>query len=436
MSIEMIKQINMVEFLSNHYGIRFKNSGAQFVAFSPFNDEKQASFYVKQAADGHWLFKDFSSGHAGSLIDFVLIKEGFTEVSDSLKHISKLSSIQGSGQTVEVLSSEQVPRYDIEDIYSKIQANDNMPSQQYLIDRGINANVIEDLCNNSILLYNQHDGISYCCFAVFNREGNLTSLDNHEINGDRKFILGQKEIFTRDWDTLPNSDEVFICEGIIDYLSMKTILENSIPGLALLGNIVNFNPELLQKAKKIISSLDGDKGGLSCLLDLQEMFPDKEFSVCNYGDNNKDPNEYLQSEKKAEGSKSSEGSKSLTSKDKLSIYQEYMKAKKKDKKKIALKWGINRTYMYQIIKECEEFILNGFTERRRGRKPTGAPKTLDEAISKISQLEEEKKHEATEKERFIARSEFLKVRLKWADIEAAELRKEEKAKKQIKKKKK
>ena len=68
--------------------------------------------------------------------------------------------------------------------------------------------------------------------------------------------------------------------------------------------------------------------------------------------------------------------------------------------------------MYEIIKECEENILNGFSARRPGRKPKGAPSTLDEALKRISVLEDEKIHEAREKERLYARSEFLKIRLK------------------------
>ena len=109
-----------------------------------------------------------------------------------------------------------------------------------------------------------------------------------------------------------------------------------------------------------------------------------------------------------------------------------------NKTEVALRWGINRSYMYQVVKECEELILNGFSERRPGRKPEGAPATLDEAMKRISVLEEEKRHEAKEKERFHARSEFMKVRLKWAEIEAEELQGEKKksSKKQIKKKKK
>ncbi len=104
-----------------------------------------------------------------------------------------------------------------------------------------------------------------------------------------------------------------------------------------------------------------------------------------------------------------------------------------------MKWGINRSYMYQIVSECEESIRNGFSHRCPGRRPNHAPTTLKEAIERIAALEEGKHREEVEKEKYIARSEFMALRLKWAQIEAAELRGECLAdshkKKQIKKKK-
>jgi len=64
----------------------------------------------------------------------------------------------------------------------------------------------------------------------------LKCLDNHRIDGPEKFVLGRKSIYTRDWEVLSRSDEVFVCEGIIDYLSVKTMEEDNLAGLALLGN--------------------------------------------------------------------------------------------------------------------------------------------------------------------------------------------------------
>jgi len=97
LNVEEIKSLNMVEVLNRHYGMNFQITGGQHVSLSPFTSESNPSFHVRQAQDGHWLFKDFSSGHGGSLIDFVLIKEGFSEVSEALGHIRTKSGVHSVG---------------------------------------------------------------------------------------------------------------------------------------------------------------------------------------------------------------------------------------------------------------------------------------------------------------------------------------------------
>ena len=426
-SIEQVKRLNMVELLTNHYHMKFHRVGGRYGSLSPFTQEKNPSFFVSQETDGHWLFKDFSSGNAGSIIDFVLIKEGFSNISEALAHIRKLLGGSNGHFIHSYQSVDTVKKaYDIEQIYRKLHTNDPSICRQYLAGRGIANGIIDDLIENGILVHNHHKGQSYCCFAVFNTEGALRCLDNHQINGDGKFVLGQKAIFTRDWKTLPSAERVFACEGIIDYLSIKTHTEGSIPGIALLGNIINFDTALFKAARVIISALDADAGGLRALLDLQDEFPQKEFLICNFGEG-KDPNESLLALR---------AGKKLSTQDKLELYREFMRAE--NKSEVALRWGINRSYMYQIVNDCEELILSGLGQRRSGRKPEGAPATLEDAIKRIAALEDEKLNEAKEKERFYARSEFLKVRLKWAEIDAAQLRGESGQKpvnRQIKKKK-
>jgi hypothetical protein len=429
-SAEDIKRINLVEFLTRHYGMRFSCQGNEYVSLSSFTCESEPSFYVRRQAD-RWLFKDFSSGYGGSIIDFVLIKEGFKEVSQAMGYIQKVLSDDKVIQTVRTEDVGQEKTYDLGKIYQKIKGEDFSLCKEYLLGRGIAGEVIEDLSRDGLLFHNRYQGQSWCCFAVFDQGGDLCCLDNHRIGGEGKFVLGKKSIFTCDWKMLPQAQSVFMCEGIIDYLSMKTLLKKSMAGVALLGNRICFDPALLGNTRQILSALDSDEGGLKGLLEIQDKFSDRQISVFSLG-NCKDPNEYLMATR--EGKDETR----LTAEDKLSLYKEFMGAE--NKTQIAQKWGINRSYMYEIIKECEEHIINGFSHRRAGRKPQHAPATLDDAMERIKALEEEKERVETEKERYYARSEFMKLRLKWAQIEADELRgvKEEKGgkKRQVKKKKK
>jgi hypothetical protein len=122
----------------------------------------------------------------------------------------------------------------------------------------------------------------------------------------------------------------------------------------------------------------------------------------------------------------------LTPERKLALYREFLVSS--NKTELAKKWGIDRSYMYDIVQDCEEFLLKGFQEQRPGRKPLSKPQTLQQAWETIQELEEKNYKEAIEKEKYMARSEFLSLRLKWAERETSEARGEN-HKKQIKKKK-
>jgi len=265
------------------------------------------------------------------------------------------------------------------------------------------------------LLHNIVKGNSYCCFAVFNDAGQLRCLDNHRIDGEGKFVLGKKHTFSLDWPELPLSQRVFVTESIIDYLSIKTLEGFSFSGLALLGNVVNFSSRLFASAVEIVSALDGDAGGLKAFLDLEETFNDRDVQVYDFGDS-KDANEYLQA------LKNPRKCRRLSAGDKLSLYQEYLGSE--NKSEVAKRWGINRSYMYEVVKECEELILLGFSQRRRGSKPSNEPATMADACERIQSLQQETRRLDEERERYYVRSEFMKVRLKWAEHEADELRTE------------
>jgi transposase-like protein len=444
LGIEEVKRLNMIDFLSRHYGLAFSNSGvsahsggqgqcrSQFCCLSPFREERNPSFFVRyNEVDGHWLFKDFSSGHGGSLIDFVLIKEGFGNVREALSYIEHLLCVESGGGIGQRQESFQLPSsspsptsptsipsigktYEVESLYKTFRRNDVRPCREYLLNRSINQELVENLCRDELLVHNRHEGVSYCCFAVFNAEGKLCCLDNRQIGGDGKFVLGNKHPFSLDWSQLPSSERVFVTESIIDYLSIKTLEGFDFRGVALLGNVLNFSSELFGSAGEIVSALDGDSGGFRAFLDLEEKFSHRMIRVYDFGDS-KDANEYLHLQK----GKERQRAKRLSAEDKLSLYRDFQRSE--NKSEVASKWGINRSYMYDIVKECEGLILSGFSKRRSGRKPAGQPETLDEACERLKELEAENRRLDEERERYWVRNEFMKVRLKWAEREAGEL---------------
>ena len=428
--IETYKQVNLVEFLTVHYGLKFKRSGSDYVAGSPFGADKTPSFFVRQLG-GRWLFKDFSSGLGGSIIDLVGHLEHLSGVGNILRRLEQLAGGQSGSVAVDEVPSETRRDYDVDQLYHRFRRQDPDVCRRYLISRGIDEQLVEELIADGEVLHNHYRNRSYCCFAVRNVSGDLQCLDNHEIDGPGKFVLGAKSVYSRDWETLPHASEAFITEGIIDYLSIKTLEGKDVVGIALLGNQLIFEPDLLSACARIISALDEDRGGTSAFVDLVDRYPDKEvtqYPLRGY----KDPNELLQS-----GSRF----RRLSPEEKLALYRAFQRSD--NRSELAREWGLDRSNMYAIVRDVEELVIAGLSSRRPGRRPVDQPHSIMDARQQISELREENRNLSLESDESTCREEFLKLRLKWSQIETAELRGEpydEKTgvlqKKQIKKKRK
>lgn len=432
--IDALKQVNLVDFLSAHYGLVFNSSGSGYVASSPFGADRNPSFFVRQH-EGRWLFKDFSSGLGGSIIDLVEHLGGLSGVGSAVRRIKELigSAPAALCQSSKAESGEAVKRgYDIGQLYRDFRTQDPGVCQQYLVGRGISEELVDELITGGEVVHNRHQGKSYCCFAVRDAAGELQCLDNHEINGRGKFVLGTKRVYSRDWEALTSAEEVFISEGIIDYLSIKTLEVGHIVGMALLGNQLLFDAALLSGCRRIMSALDGDSGGTSAFVDLVDFYPDKEvkqYPLAGY----KDPNDLLQ----ARGKKG----RRLSAEEKLELYRSFQSSS--NRSALARQWGIDRSHLYEVVKDIEESLLSVLSSRQAGRLPADQPATVNEAWKQIKDLQEHNRQISVERDKSICREEFLRLRLKWSEVEAAELRGEKtgegglpKRKTQIKKKKK
>jgi len=436
--IETLKQLNLVDFLTANYGLKFRRSGSEYVASSPFGADLKPSFFVRQL-EGRWLFKDFSSGLGGSIIDVVGQLEGLSSIGQAIKRIealigrSSVPSPKFSQQAVGRASENEKKGYDIEYLYRRFAQYDTDVCRRYLVGRGINRALADALIATSEVRHNRHQDKSYCCFAVYDAAGSLQCLDNHDVEGKDKFVLGTKSVYSRDWDKLPSATEVFIAEGIIDYLSIKTLDSSNPVGIALLGNQLLFDPSLLAGCRRILSAFDSDRGGTSAFVDLVEMYPDKELKQYPL-EGHKDPNELLQAGGRQKGARFSPAQK-------LELYRAFQRSG--NKSELARQWGIDRSYMYEVVRDVEQLVMAGLSSRQPGRRPCGQPETITDARQQIGQLQAQNKQLSLERDKSICREEFLRLRLKWAETEAAEHRGEPidertgpKQKSQIKKKRK
>ena len=84
--VEEIKRRDLTEYLSNQ-GIQLKRNGnGSYVALCPLHEEKNPSFHVS-LKDGIWLWNCFGCSRGGSVIDYVMAKEG-VDVGEAIRRLS------------------------------------------------------------------------------------------------------------------------------------------------------------------------------------------------------------------------------------------------------------------------------------------------------------------------------------------------------------
>ncbi len=294
MSVEALKHVNLAEFLSRHYGFQFRRRGAAFACRSPFSKESVPSFFVRQV-NGHWLFKDFSSGVGGTIFDFVQMKEKLGSFREALIFIRTMipSSSVGNDRESPGASANAATRgYNVKALYDRFRREDPGLCRQYLLRRAIHPALVDELIRDGTVVHNRYGGRSYCSFAVRDAAGELRCLDNHSVEDRRKFILGSKTPFSGEWMEVKHAQIVFLAEGIIDYLSVKTLEPTPHPGLALLGNQLSFDRSMLEQAEVLVSAFDADRGGSIALLALRQRYPDAKVQIYDLK-GYKDPNELL-----------------------------------------------------------------------------------------------------------------------------------------------
>ena len=183
-------------------------------------------------------------------------------------------------------------RYDLQALYERFLRQDPGVCRSYLLHRGLDGALVDDLIRTGTVVHNRYRARSYCCFAVRDREGVLRCLDNHAVEDCGKFVLGSRIPFSLEWKELDRAKVVFLAEGIIDYLSVKTLDGTRPAGLALLGNQLCFDRSLLRQAEVLLSALDDDRAGRCALVNLKQRYPDKRIRLYDL-QGYKDPNERL-----------------------------------------------------------------------------------------------------------------------------------------------
>lgn len=267
-----------------------KRGGNEIWYKSPFNpSENTASFHVSRGAQVAWIFKCFSSGHKGSIIDFVIAHEGYgpNDIKSALAYLRR----QFPGSLFEYVANPQKKRPpQPRKIPHNIKTSAGTKQETYLNylqdlplksgkmltylqeERGI-PNAISQKYLRLVRYHNAKVNKTYWAIGMKNRAGGF------EIRSASNTYTFKSVLNERDITILPgqNTKSAFLFEGFLDALSFITIFKDTPPGDCIIMHSVN----TFEKAKTFIKEqgytdayllLDNDKTGAKYVAKFEEDF--------------------------------------------------------------------------------------------------------------------------------------------------------------------
>ena len=90
------RNVDMVDYISQYTD--FRQKGREYWALSPLTNERTPSFSVNTERSDRHVFKDFSSGASGDIVDFVKVYEG-VGTKEAIKILSRYAAIDESELT-------------------------------------------------------------------------------------------------------------------------------------------------------------------------------------------------------------------------------------------------------------------------------------------------------------------------------------------------
>lgn len=295
LNAKQAKEIPILSFLESQ-GVRpVRKKGEQVFFFSPFREERTPSFNINLEKNT-WF--DFGAGEGGNILDLAMklfscdFKTALQKLTPyaqgEVENVVKLPFLaferkieQGNKTTFEILA---------------VQALSHPVLLKYLVEerkinRGIALHYLKE-----IRFKNLQNGRAYFAFGWKNQA------QGYEIrNALFKSVIGEKAMSFYPGDK-EGVDELWIFEGMTDFLSWLTIQKMTIPTAhcIILNSLSFLRPALdwikeQKNLKTIQSFLDNDEAGIKATDRLLKAYPKKVFAHNNLYHDFKDLNEYLQS---------------------------------------------------------------------------------------------------------------------------------------------
>ena len=434
--IDGLKRLNLKEILEICWHTDFRKAGQRYVALSPFREEKQRSFYVNQEQDGHWVYYDHGIGSGGSILDAIMERDGHADIHRAIETAREMAEQSGmhvanTGCTQNVPKETAYSQDKLNYLLKQMEKNEVTECREYIVNRGIAESIIDSLIGSSNLVHNRYNETSYICFAVRDSKGILQSLYNRKIAGRsevEKFLLGRQYPFCLDWNQLKNAARVFLCESIIDALSILSIDSTycviGLPGVT--GN--KLDPDQFLPEAELIECFDQDEAGRKAALALKEQFPDHQILQADLEDAHDVNNLVCQqkSENKPLQIKIMNKSPTAHPHRKLSIDDQIAIVLSGDSsRKLAEQYGIHHSRICKIRNEAQQILKESWQGRKPGPK---AKETEPDEVKQMGRELTELKH----------KHGLLEMRRDWLELrlELEEKRVEEAARKARNRKKK
>lgn len=280
------KSVSIVEILASFGHVATENVGNQLVYFSPFREERTASFFVCPKKN---VFKDFG-GFGGDSIRLVM----------SLKNI-------GYPQAVDYLLSFDGSSLDLPNLEKKAMDENKQKEKIKLLQ-------FDTLKNDKLIEYGRSRGIDtdllciYCCEVTYSNNGKRYSSLGF-INQSNSFELRSKNfqacLGIKDISEPINNNHsgVRIFEGFFDFLSYFQLCKEQdvlffYDTIIVLNSLSMLHKVDFSRFSRVYLHLDNDPPGRAATKKITETYKSKTV-VDNSGlyANYKDLNEYLIAQK-------------------------------------------------------------------------------------------------------------------------------------------
>ena len=295
--VKELKEKGDIVEICEALGIRLKKAGKEYRGFSPFNSERTPSFFVNR---NEGVFKDFSSGKGGDMIELV----------EQVMNISFVQAMEWLGKHLGIEVKEGRFRrrtsHPALKEYKKIMSEAlTEEAIKYLNGRGLSDNEIKKYgigyCGSSVSSIMEKFGRDeLVSLGIINEEGKFplygraaVPLMDHEgvirgftgisVDGRKPKYLHSpgldKGSFVYGAGPFIREQGYFIvCEGHFDMYSLRRC---GLPGVALLGTSVGREQcEILKRySLNAVVMLDGDGAGREAAKRVCEVLHSEGFAV-------------------------------------------------------------------------------------------------------------------------------------------------------------